>query len=294
MSEAPKKTVAELVAAVRAKAAAKAVEKGNNASRAASPARSTSTRSTSVSRRRTIENQIAHAEARAKLLREKEASMSNLSSKVSKPSFHNEVAELEKKLEEAEAAHNTKVRAKRNFNERRAASRNRSARFANSAEATQYTRKNGVRVRTSNGSMAKQKVEEINRESKRLEREAKVAETAVRHASDALKAKQQKMERLSLAASAASSRSGSPTGSVRSTSTARARRLTANEQNARAANLRIKAAAQQTRKLVAAQKKAIAINKKLANVYKKLEGVNDNMLDAFCEELKERRAANNA
>ena len=124
-----------------------------------------------------------------------------------------------------------------------------------------------------------------------MEREAKVVATALRKARAALLEKRGKANLL--AANATSSRATSPTGSVRSTSSARsafsARRLTANEQEARAANLRRRLTAQQNRSRIAAQKKNNAATRKLADAYKKLEGFDDDVLDAFCEELRQRR-----
>ena len=286
-----KKTAAELLAAAKAKLAATRRNRNRNenngsaraSSRAASPARSTS-----ASRGRTIANQLAQAEARARLLREKEASaaassMSNLeglAAKASKRGIHNEVSSLERKVASLERAHAAKLQAAENYKERRSNSRGRYV--SESLAAPQWARPG---VRTSQRKAANNKVEAINKEYKKMIREAGVTETALRHAREALVKKTGKMSLL--ASSAASSRSGSPTGSVRSTSTAR--RLTANELETKAANLRRRLTAKQNRNRAAAQKKNNAATRKLADAYKKLEGFDDDVLDAFCEELRQRR-----
>uniref|UniRef100_A0A6C0KTW6 Uncharacterized protein n=1 Tax=viral metagenome TaxID=1070528 RepID=A0A6C0KTW6_9ZZZZ len=289
MSEQPrKKTAAEMVIAARAKLMA---TRKNNGSRAASPVHSVSSRSTSASRGRTLANQLAHAETRAKLLREKEArasasSMSNqgaLASKASKRSIHNEINSLERKVASLERSYAAKMQAAENYKDRRSNSRGRYEQ--ESLAAPQWARPG---VRTSQRKAANNKVEAINKEYKKMLRDAGVVETALRHARETLKKKSGKAE--VLVASAASSRGASPpTGSVRSTSSIQSKRLTANEHEARAANLRRRLTLKQNRNRAAAKKKENANTKKLAEAYKKLEGFDDDVLDVFCEELRQRR-----
>lgn len=289
-----KKTAAELLAAAKAKLAATRKNRNNGSARAASPARSESARSSSASRSRTIANQLAHAEMRARLLREKEASaalssMSNLErlvSKVPKRGIHNEVSSLDRKIASLERSHAAKLQAAENYKQRRSSSRGRYEQ--ESLAAPQWARPG---VRTSQRKAANNKVEAINKDYKRMLREASVVETALRHAKEARMKKTGKMESMasSMASSAATSRATSPTGSVRSTSTSQSRRLTANEQNARAAKLRIQLTAKLNRNRAAAKKKENSATRKLADAYKKLEGFDDDVLDAFCEELRQRR-----
>jgi len=289
-----KKTAAELLAAAKAKLAATRKNRNDGSARAnsrpTSPARSESSRSSSVSRGRTIANQLAQAETRARLLRKKEAnaiasSMSNLeglAAKVPKRGIHNEVSSLDRKIASLERSHAAKLQAAENYKERRSSSRGRYEQ--ESLAAPQWARPG---VRTSQRKAANNKVEAINKDYKRMLREASVVETALRHAKEARMKKTGKME--SMASSAATSRSTSPTGSVRSTSTTQSRRLTANELETKAANLRRRLTAKQNRNRAAAKKKENSATRKLADAYKKLEGFDDDVLDAFCEELRQRR-----
>lgn len=287
MSAPPKKTAAELLAAAKAKLAAAKTRKNNNgASRAASPARSVSVRSSSAARSRSLAAQIAHSEALAKKLREQEnskglSSMSNLETLAAKPAkraVSNEVASLERKVESLERSHAAKLKAAENYKERRADSRGRYA--EQSLSVPQWARPG---VRTSEKKAANNKVEAINKDYKRMLREASVVETALRKAQETLEKKRGKM---SVMASAASSRAASPTGSVRSTSSASSRRLTANQHNARLANLRKRHTAKLARNEAAAAKKTETATKRLADAYKKLKDFDEDILEAFCEDLK--------
>jgi hypothetical protein len=210
------------------------------------------------------------------------SNLEGLAAKASKRGIHNEVSSLERKVASLERAHVAKLQAAENYMERRSNSRGRYV--SESLAAPQWARPG---VRTSQRKAANNKVEAINKEYKKMIREAGVTETALRHAREALAKKSGKMSLL--ASSAASSRSGSPTGSVRSTSTSSSRRLTASELNAKAANLRRRLTAKQNRNRAAAQKKNNAATRRLADAYKKLEGFDDDVLDAFCEELRQRR-----
>jgi hypothetical protein len=242
-----------------------------------------------VSRSRTLANQIAQAEARAKLLRAKDAnasasSMSNLEALVSKPvprAISSEVQSLERKVAELERSYAAKLHAAKNFEERRAPSREKRKVYAESLTGSKRIakiRKDDVIVRTNNAIKANNAVLEINNMVKKLMKEAKHEEILLRDTKKMLEAARKKL------VSRASSRATSPTNSVRSTSSARsgtAKRLTANELNAKAANLRRRWTEKQARNKIIAEKKSKIESKKLIDAYKKLREFDEEVLRAF-------------
>ena len=282
-------SAANKLAAAKAKLAA--IKAAKPASRAASPRAASPARSVSTTRKRNMASMLANLERRRNTIRAKESnavasSMSTLEALAAKPAkrgISNEINSLERKVVTLEKNLNAKLQAAENYKERRANSRGRYEQ--ESLAAPQWMRPG---VRTSQRKAANNKVEAINKEYKRMIREAGVAETALRHAREDLAKKTVRMK--SIAASAATSRTVSPTGSVRSVSSTRStRRLTANNMNAKAKNLRERLRAQQTRKLEAAKKKENADAKKIADAYKKMEGFDEDVLDAFCEDLKAKK-----
>jgi len=187
--------------------------------------------------------------------------------------LNEEVESLERKVAALNQSYHEKKAAANNQQQRRATSRRRRAHL--SASLTGNSRFSRPGVRTSTAKKANNAVEEINQEYKRLLREASKEETALRHAREDLAKKRVRLESMGAAP-------------ARATSTTR-KAVSASNINAQIAAAQQKLANIQSKKQAAVEKKTSQLSKRMDAAFKKLEGFNDDVLDAFCAELKGRK-----
>ena len=203
---------------------------------------------------------------------EVEASPAASALKAARP-LNEEVESLEHKVAALNQSYREKMAAAENFQSKRATSRNRRAQL--SASLTGNSRFARPGVRTSTAKKANNAVEEINKEYAKLLREASKEQTALRDARLALEKKKLRMQSM-------------PAAPARATSTTR-KAVSASNINAQIAAAQQKLANIQSKKQAAVEKKTSQLSKRMDAAFKKLEVFNDDVLDAFCAELKERK-----
>ena len=249
--------------------------KRNQTQRATSPRVSNAPRAASVTRSRSTASRLETLQRQRERAAEMEASpaLAASAAKASRP-LGDEVASLERRVAALNQNHRDKLAAAENYRRRRAESRNGHVRHSESLTGNSRFSRPGVR--TSTAKKANNAVEEINREYKKLEREASKVETALRHAREDLARKQvrlQSMASMPPRAVSTSSRKAASTSNI----------------NAQIVAAREKLATIEAKKRAAVEKKTDKLSKRMDAAFKKLEVFEDDELEAFCEELKDRK-----
>lgn len=287
MSEPRKRTPAEILAAAKARLLAsrsatpsRATRKNNNngSARAASPARSTSSRASSAPRGRSLSAMRERLHEQAALLRQTEAALasskSNLSllPKAAARSIQNNVESLQRKVVELERSHKEKLNALEAYKEKRAPSRERRARLAESISGNARWARPGYR--TSTAKRANNNVEQINKEIKRMEREAAHEAIVLRNT----RLKLEKTDKKIVASMA------KPAASAASAASSR-KKKTANELEAELANLNRRLSVKANRNRAAAARREEAEDRKIVAAYQKLREFDADILEEFCRDL---------
>lgn len=278
-SEAPKLTAAEKMAAIKAaKAAANAAKAAKSSTKKNNNSSSVSSAS---SRKQNLATKMALLEARMRKAQKEEeekhsASAASSASATSsqKPSLQNEVIALEAEIAELQDQIDLKTMDAEEFKERRAASRNRRASFAQSL--TGPARFSRPSVRTSAAVAANAAVEEINKAYAKMVREIGPLQTKLRDLREKLDKKRQKMSLMA----------DMPTPVTVEKST-RVKKSAA-ELAAELAALKERHNKHQTRKSAASQKKNIAATKKLERAYQIMSEVDKETQLEFCRQLQAR------
>lgn len=247
----------------------------NQTKRATSPRVGNAPRAASVTRSRSTASRLETLQRQRERAAEMEASpaLAASAAKASRP-LGDEVASLEHRVDALNQTYRDKMAAAENHKSRRAESRNRRVRLSESLTGNARFSRPGVR--TSTAKKANNAVEEINKEYKKLLREASTAETALRHAREDLARKQvrlQSMASMPPRAVSTSSRKAASTSNI----------------NAQIVAAREKLATIEAKKHAAVEKKTEKLGKRMDAAFKKLEAFEDDELDAFCEELKDRK-----